>query len=141
MSGPYPTHTRSRLALLAESIQRSERFHRKEDAAKAKMVDYALRKYVREQGPSGSGVDNGTLLVLSGTSNKKITFQCSFHHMDDSGYTRWTDHTIVVTPSFIGFDLRITGRDHGQIKEYLHGVYHHWLSEQTVTPSLIEYYI
>ena len=80
--------------------------------------------------PSGSGFDNGTTVDLDRSSEKRIVLSTSFHHMNDSGmYDGWTDHDIIVTPAFDGFDLRVTGRDKRDIKEYIAETFHHCLSE------------
>lgn len=45
-------------------------------------------------------------------------------------YDGWTDHTVIVTPSLrSGFDIRITGRDRNQTKEYLYEVFDSALRE------------
>jgi len=45
-------------------------------------------------------------------------------------YDGWTEHKIIVTPSLMaGFNLQITGKDKGQIKEYLCEVYQTWLGK------------
>jgi hypothetical protein len=79
-----------------------------------------LHSLCSEHMPRGSGFDNGTTLQES-TPNR-ITFGTAFHHMDESGsYDGWTDHTVIITPDLVhGFNLRITGRDRNQIKEYMH---------------------
>ena len=43
-------------------------------------------------------------------------------------YVGWTEHDVIVTPAFDGFNLRVTGRDRNQIKEYIGDVFHTWLS-------------
>lgn len=84
---------------------------------------------VKEHMPSGSGIDRGTTLDLDASTGERLVFDFSFHHMDDGGmYDGWTDHKCVVTPFLVfGFNLRITGRDRNQVKEYLHDTYHHAL--------------
>lgn len=85
-----------------------------------------MEKYL----PSGSGVDSDTRIDSNSKPNKLIlTF--SFHHMDENGmYSRWTDHTAVVTPSLANdIDIRITGPDYNQIKDYLHTEFDYHLNE------------
>ena len=79
--------------------------------------------------PSGSGIDCGTALVLDDALRNpgaRLLFTTSFHHMNEGGmYDGWTEHMVIVTPSlWHDFDLRITGRDRNDIKEYLHEVFH-----------------
>lgn len=75
--------------------------------------------------PSGSGIDCGTKIDLDMSTPDKIVLHTSFHHMNDCGmYDGWTEHTVTVTPSLqFGFNLKISGRDRNDIKEYLHEVY------------------
>ena len=70
--------------------------------------------------PSGSGLDSGCKFDLEKSNSHKIVINTSFHHMDENGmYDGWTDHTITLTPTFGGFDIKISGRDRGMIKDYL----------------------
>jgi hypothetical protein len=74
--------------------------------------------------PHGSGIDNGCSIDLAKSTDKKVVIDTSFHHMNDVGmYDGWTDHTIIVTPCFDGVDIRVTGRDRNQIKEYLGDIF------------------
>lgn len=84
--------------------------------------------------PSGSGIDSGTLLDESSKPNR-LVFTFGYHHMNDAGfYDGWTDHSAIVTPSLTSdFDLRITGRNRSDIKEYLQQTFDAILSE-TVDP-------
>lgn len=70
--------------------------------------------------PSGSGIDSGCKIDLVHSTDKKIIIETSFHHMDENGYyDGWTFHQIVLTPAFVGFDIKVTGQNRNQIKEYL----------------------
>ena len=81
--------------------------------------------------PSGSGVDSGTQVDLDRSTGKKIVLHTSYHHMNDGGmYDGWTDHTITVTPSFLDFDLKISGRNRNDIKDYLGDLFYHALMEE-----------
>lgn len=83
--------------------------------------------------PSGSGVDSGTQIDRDKSNPGKIVLSTSYHHMDEGGcYDGWTEHTVIVTPSFSGFDLRITGRNRNDIKDYLGDRYYHALAEKIV---------
>jgi len=51
--------------------------------------------------------------------------------MNENGYyDGWTSHTVTVTPGWNGPELRITGRDRNQIKDYLYDTFHYALCEQ-----------
>ena len=81
--------------------------------------------------PSGSGVDSGTRIDRDATTETRIVLTCDFHHMNDGGYyDGWTTHKIIITPAFDGFDLRVTGRDRNDIKDYLGDLFHHCLIAQ-----------
>jgi hypothetical protein len=89
--------------------------------------------YIISDLPSGSGIDCGTKLSEDECTATKIVLLTSFHHMNDSGYyDGWTEHKIIITPSFDGFDMRITGRDRNDIKDYLCEVYDSALSQQYI---------
>lgn len=85
--------------------------------------------------PHGSGIDSTHPEELHGLSvdqstETRLVFHVSFHHMNDVGYyDGWTEHRIVVTPTFTGFDVRISGRNRNDIKDYLAECYHCALSE------------
>jgi len=78
--------------------------------------------------PSGSGFDKGTNLYLDSNPNR-LEFETWFHHMNENGmYSGWTDHKVVITPSLAnGFDIRVTGRDRNDIKDYIADVFHTFL--------------
>jgi hypothetical protein len=86
--------------------------------------------------PSGSGIDSGTKMDLEASLRdpSRLVFTTAFHHMNEAGmYDGWTEHKVVVSPSLMfGFDLKITGRDRNDIKEYLHEVYSLALQELIV---------
>lgn len=90
-----------------------------------------LRKLVKDYMPSGSGIDCGTKLDENASTPEKLIFTFSFHHMDDSGmYSGWTEHTLTVRPSLqFGIDLRISGPNRNQIKEYLYETYTYALTQ------------
>ena len=82
--------------------------------------------------PSGAGWDDGTKIDFDKSTPTKLVLYGSYHHMDEGGmYDGWTDHEIVVTPTFGGIDVRITGRDRNGIKSYLADIFHEALSADT----------
>jgi len=84
---------------------------------------------IMKTAPSGSGFDNGT--KLESISDKRIVFTTSFHHMNEHGYyDGWTDHQVIVTADLrADFDIRVTGRNKRQIKEYIADTFNQWLGE------------
>lgn len=79
----------------------------------------------RKHMPSGSGIDNGTLLVLGESNGERLTFTCGFHHMSPDGfYLGWTAHKVTVRASLRdAIDIRISGPDRNGIKDYLYDVF------------------
>jgi hypothetical protein len=45
-------------------------------------------------------------------------------------YEGWTEHKVIVTPSWHGFNIRVTGKDKNQIKEYITETFHYVLNEE-----------
>lgn len=77
--------------------------------------------FIKNHAPSGSGFDCGTTLLSA--SEAKLVFSTEYHHMNDVGvYDGWTRHKIIIKASLIdhcGFDMKITGRDRNDIKDYI----------------------
>ena len=94
-------------------------------------IDDIIRKYA----PSGSGFDAGTEFdVCTNVDHGKdrLIFETSFHHMDQNGYYReWTNHKIIVTPALArGFNMRITGQNRNDIKEYIAETFYQFLAQE-----------
>lgn len=87
---------------------------------------------VKEFMPSGSGIDAGTQMDYDQSNPNKLVFTTSFHHMNEAGYyDGWTEHKVIVTPSLTSdYEMKITGRDRNQIKEYLTEVFDAALSDE-----------
>ena len=80
--------------------------------------------------PSGSGIDSGTKLNLDASHYEKLVFDADYHHMDENGYyDGWTQHTVIVTPSFKGINIRITGQNRNDIKDYLYETFDYALTQ------------
>lgn len=81
--------------------------------------------------PYGSGFDSGCELELEKSTPDKLVIKTSYHHLDDNGfYSGWTDHKVIVTPSLrFGFELRVTGKNKNQIKDYIVEEFYHVLSQ------------
>ena len=80
--------------------------------------------------PSGSGIDSGTTIKTDDCKPEKLVLSCEFHHMNDVGsYDGWTDHKIIVTPSWDGINVKVTGRDRNQIKDCLGDTFHFAMSQ------------
>lgn len=89
-------------------------------------VHYLIKNY----GPSGSGIDSGTSIRLDDCKPDKLVLFTEFHHMNEGGmYDGWTQHRVTVTPSLaFGINIKFSGPDRNQIKDYLHDVFHSFLT-------------
>lgn len=89
-----------------------------------------LKLLVDDNMPSGSGFDNGTKLDVDASNADKLVFTTAYHHMDEGGgYDGWTDHTVTVKPSLVGgFNLKISGRNRNDIKDYIGETFQHALT-------------
>jgi hypothetical protein len=81
----------------------------------------AIDALVKEYMPHGSGFDNGTTFDNVRSTARRLVFNTSFHHMHpESGmYDGWSEHSVILTPAFAGYDMRVTGHDRNDIKEYI----------------------
>lgn len=90
-------------------------------------------EFLEDKLPSGSGFDNGTKVEADLVKEDRLIFKTDFHHMDGNGfYTGWTNHTVMVKPLLClpHFDVRVTGRNKNDIKDYIATVFHSVLSEE-----------
>lgn len=95
-----------------------------------------LHAYVKNHMPSGSGFDAGTQILINQCNPGKIVFHTSFHHMNDAGfYDGWTEHDVIVTPTFNGVDVKITGPNKNDVKDYIGDIFDEALSKD-VDPGL-----
>jgi len=102
-----------------------------EEKHTAKLADLCQRFL-----PHGSGIDmtypdslHG--LYIEKTSSVRIVIALAYHHMNEHGYyDGWTDHTIIATPRFDGIDVRVTGSNRNDIKDYLGELYHMALNQK-----------
>lgn len=85
--------------------------------------------------PSGSGSDSGSRFDVDASKPGRLVFKTSFHHMDGYGYyDGWTEHLVIVTPSFEhGFEIRVTGRNKNEIKDYIAEQFQEVLSDYVKT--------
>lgn len=84
--------------------------------------------------PRGSGIDKYPKLILDKSNENKLMFKFSYHHMNDVGfYDGWTDHILTVKPSLaFGFELKITGQNKNEIKDYLYEIFEGYLNSEVV---------
>lgn len=105
---------------IASALQAMENCKRSENHEWYGRHRQTIVNLVEAHMPSGSGIDLGTQLDFDASRPNHLVFTAPYHHMNDGGYyDGWTDHQIVITPDLAtGFDLKVTGRDRNQIKEY-----------------------
>lgn len=87
--------------------------------------------------PSGSGIDCGCKIDRENSGNIKVVISLSFHHMNENGsYNGWTDHVLTITPTLTGNpNMKISGSNRNQIKDYLYEVFDICLCETLVDES------
>ncbi len=92
----------------------------------------AIDNCVTEFFPSGSGFDSGTSFDKDRSDEERLFFDTEFHHMSEHGmYTQWTKHTVIVTPSLAhGIKIRVTGKDHNSIKDYIAEMFYEALRKE-----------
>jgi hypothetical protein len=105
----------------------------KNDPRFAEALEAAEERLERliDSAPSGSGFDRGTNLEIADQKAGQLRFTTEFHHLDDNGtYDGWAEHVVTVKPSLAwGFELRVSGRNRDNIKEYIAERFDSWLSE------------
>jgi hypothetical protein len=71
--------------------------------------------------PSGSGFDSGCKIDHIKSTPNKIVIRCDYHHMNENGYyDGWTYHEVIIKPCLAyDHDMKITGRDKRDIKNYI----------------------
>lgn len=75
--------------------------------------------------PYGSGLDAGVHIDMERSKPDKIVFNTEFHHLNENGYyDGWSTHSLIITPRFGGYDLKITGKNRNGIKEYLYDTFY-----------------
>lgn len=80
-----------------------------------------IQQIVADFLPSGSGWDHGSKIDLDASTDERLVFYGSYHHIDESGfYDGWTDHRITAKASlWADILIGISGRNRNDIKEYL----------------------
>ena len=77
--------------------------------------------------PIGNGIDKGCVISLKSTKKRIVIDTAYWHEL----LQEWTEHQIVVTPSFEGeINIRVTGKNVDNIKEYLNEVFREALMKE-----------
>ena len=97
-----------------------------------KKIAYTRLKEIEEEHlPSGSGIDNGTVICSSSSTPDKVIFTTAYHHMNEGGmYDGWTQHKITVTPTFGGIDIKVGGKNRNDIKDHLAETFYFSLEQE-----------
>ena len=84
-----------------------------------------LKHIAEEYLPHGSGFNNGVEIDIETSRKDRVVLRTAFHHMDENGtYERWTDHLVIIVPSLMfDFNLKITGQDYKNIKDYMQEIF------------------
>ena len=75
--------------------------------------------------PYGSGFDNGTTINMDKSNGNKLVFDVGYHHMNGDGYyDGWTHHQVIIKADLLsGYDMKITGKNKREIKDYIAEVF------------------
>ncbi len=88
--------------------------------------------------PRGSGFDAGTGVDDVNSTNRRLLFTTSFHHMDESGYTGWSEHKVIAHATFNGPEINVTGSNRNGIKDYVAEVFSAALAEEVSDGFLLK---
>jgi hypothetical protein len=126
---------------IASLIQARENCIKANNAEWKERHSEALENIEKNYLPSGSGIDSGSKILIDECKPNLIVLFVEFHHMNENGfYDGWTEHKLFITPSLTNdFDIRITGRNRNDIKDYLSECYNQALySEDYSIDSLFD---
>ncbi len=74
--------------------------------------------------PSGGGFA-GT--EVKEVSSKKVILATEFYHVSQNGHREGvTSHRITFTPTLVGTDIKVSGRNFNDVKSYIAEVFHNW---------------
>jgi hypothetical protein len=126
-SGGVKVKTYQKIASLLQAIINCEKSNNQEWLYNHRQTIDELMK----NAPAGSGFDSGTSLDFLKSTPEKLVFNTAFHHMGENGfYDGWSKHEVIITPSLaFGFNIRVTGRDRNEIKDYIAEMMDSFLNE------------
>lgn len=116
----------SSLFSIESEAKRPDTSHKKFSEAREDLIDNVARNYL----PSGSGFDGGSRVNMERSKPNRIVIDTAFHHMSEHGYyDGWSEHSVIITPSLVwGYEIRVTGRNRNEIKDYIGEAFQHALS-------------
>jgi hypothetical protein len=122
-------NARTNIAALASALEALGNCERSGNTEWATKHEATIDRIMGEA-PSGSGIDNGTVLdddTTSASGGKRIVFNVAFHRMNEhGGYDGWRNYRVTIRPTFDGIDVAVTGRGDETTKDYLADVYRCW---------------
>lgn len=125
-------------SVLASAIQARKNCQERNNQEWFETWTRQIENLVENHMPGGSGIDSGTKIDLARCHAEKLVFYAPYHHMNDNGfYDGWTEHTITVTPSFTGINLRVSGRNRNDIKDYLYETFDYALSQEITDEQIL----
>lgn len=115
-----PQHTvLSSIASRIETIRNLDRHNTHNPEVRDRNEDEILR-IIRTFMPHGSGFDVGLELDFDRSTESKLIFKTSFHHMSETGmYDGWTDHVVTFEATFTTPNVKVSGRNRNDIKDYI----------------------
>ena len=81
--------------------------------------------------PNGKGIREreGLAVILLESTKKRIVIDTTYWHTNNSDER--TSHQVIITPSFEGeINIRITGKNKDNVKEYLHDIFREALMKE-----------
>lgn len=86
---------------------------------------------VRNELPSGSGIDTKVEFDWDKSTPEKLIFRAEWHSMNDAGYyTGYHPFAVIVRPSLaFGFVVNVTGANNADTREYLAETFQYALTQ------------
>lgn len=88
---------------------------------------------LKELLPNGNGFREreGLAVILLESTKKRIVIETTYWHKNNSDEV--TSHQVIITPSFEDeINIRITGKNEDNVKEYLHNIFREALMSEVV---------
>jgi hypothetical protein len=107
-------------ALIAQALEAHKNCVVSNNTEWADRHEECIHTLVETHLPRGNGFGD-TKFVPERSTPTRLRFAIAYHHMNEDGYyDGWSDHVVDVRPQFAGLDIRVSGRNRNDIKEYIH---------------------
>lgn len=91
--------------------------------------------------PHGSGIDSETIFDFEKSNSQKLILKSAYHNLNENGYyDSRTYFKIVLSPSFIDFDLEIVSnfpKKYSSTKEYLQEIFYYSFNQDISSYPLL----